>query len=180
MNYLCNGIANWCKNNSVLSEEDYPIILYGIQVILNSSLKLSGILLIGTLLHQFWTVLFSAIVFCSMRYWTGGWHSKTHLGCFCIMLISCLVPSLLMGVEEEWALWILSGMLICSVYRTFRYAPCNSEVTPIEDIKCLQRKRLGSIVEIVGLLVAMILYPDIEMGWLIILPVFVNASMLTL
>lgn len=148
MNTLCNSIANWCKKNGAVSEKDYPIILYGIQVFLNSSLKLSGILLTGLLLHHFWTVLISMTVFCSMRYWTGGWHSKSHLGCFSIMLISCVTPSLLMGVNGKWAEWILRGMMIYSVYRVFRYAPCNSKVNPIEDPKCLQRKKIGSIIEI--------------------------------
>lgn len=180
MNTLCCSIANWCKKNNALLEEDYPIILYGIQILLNSSLKLSGILLIGILLKHFWTVLLSMTVFCSMRYWTGGWHSKSHLGCFCTMLIPCLVPSLLMGLDGEWVVWILSVMMLCSVYRVFRYAPCNSRINPIQDIKCLRRKRIGSIIEITGLLIVMLLCPDAEVGWLTILPTFVNAVMLTL
>lgn len=179
MNTLCNSIANWCKKNGAVSEEDYPIVLYGIQVSLNSSLKLSGILLIGILLHHFWTVFISMTVFCSMRYWTGGWHSKSHLGCFCTMLIPCLAPSLLMGLDGECAVWILSGMMIYSVYRVLRYAPCNSKVNPIEDTKYLRRKRIGSIIEIVGLLIAMLIYSDTEIGWLVILPTYVNAVMLT-
>lgn len=180
MNTLCNNIANWCKKNGALSEEDYPIILYGIQVLLNSSLKLSGILVIAIVLHCFWTVLISVAVFCSMRYWTGGWHSKTHLGCFCTMMIPCLVPSLLMNLDGEWVAWMLGGMMIYSIYRVFRYAPCNSKVNPIEDIQCLRRKRIGSIIEIVGLSIGMLICPDIEMGCLVIMPTFVNGVMLTL
>lgn len=145
MNTLCNSIANWCKKNGAVSEEDYPIVLYGIQVSLNSSVKLSGILLIGILLHHFWTVLISMAVFCSMRYWTGGWHSKSHLGCFCAMLIPCLIPSFLMGFGEEWAAWILSGMTIYSAYKVLRYAPCNSKINPIEDPRYLRHKRIGSV-----------------------------------
>lgn len=179
MKLLCEGVADWCERNGAISKEDYPIVLYGIQVLLNTLLKMAGILFIGAILHRFWTVLLSMAVFCSMRYWTGGWHSKTHSGCFCTMLIPCLVPSLLVGIDGEWVVWVLSGMMICSVYRVFRYAPCNSKVNPIEDAKCLRRKRIGSIVEIVGLLAGMLLCRDIATGWLVILPAFVNAVMLT-
>ncbi len=180
MNALCNGIANWCKKNGAVSEEDYPIVLYGIQVSLNSSLKLSGILLIGILLHHFWTVLISMTIFCSMRFWTGGWHSKSHLGCFSAMMIPCLAPSLIMGFDGEWAVWISGGMVIYSIYKILRYAPCNSKVNPIEDPKCLRRKRIGSIVEMAGVFIGALVCPDMEMRWLIILPVFINAVMLTL
>ena len=51
MNLLCRGIADWCKKNGAILEEDYPIVLYGIQVVLNTSLKLLGIFLIGALLQ---------------------------------------------------------------------------------------------------------------------------------
>lgn len=180
MNLFCEEIVNWCKKEGAISEEDYAVIFYGVQVLLNTLLKMSGILLVGLLLHHFWTVLVSMTVFCSMRYWTGGWHSKSHLGCFCTMLISCVVPSLLMGVNGEWVEWSLRGIMVYSVYRVFRYAPCNSKVNPIEDPKCLHRKKIGSMIEIAGLLIGLFLYPDIKMGWLIILPSFANAIMLTL
>lgn len=86
MSLLCSGIADWCRKNGVVSEEEYPIVLYGIQVLLNTSLKVLGILLIGAILHRLAAVCISMAVFCSMRYWTGGWHSKSHLGCFCTIV----------------------------------------------------------------------------------------------
>lgn len=52
MSLLCRGIAGWCRKHGVVSEEEYPIVLYGIQVLLNTSLKILGILLIGVMLHQ--------------------------------------------------------------------------------------------------------------------------------
>lgn len=176
---LCTSIANWCKKEGAVSEEDYPIILYGIQVFMNSTLKLLGIFVISALLHHFWTTLISTIVFCSMRCWTGGWHSKSHLGCFCTMLISCLIPSFFMGIHGEWAEWLLKGIMIYSAYRVFRYAPCNSKVNPIEAPTLLHRKRIGSIIETAGLLIITFVCPDIKIGWLMILPSFANAIMLT-
>lgn len=188
MNLLCRGIADWCKRNGAVSEEDYPIILYGIQVCLNTSLKLLGILLIGALLHQLAAVLVSMAVFCSMRYWTGGWHSKSHLGCFCTMLIPCVCPSLLMGINGEWTPWewtpwewipIVSGcMLVYSIYRILRYAPCNSEVNPIEDVGILRVKRLGSIAELVVLSIAVIFLGNGGVGSLVLIPLCVDAALL--
>lgn len=71
MDLLCKGIAGWRKKNGAILEEDYPIVLYGIQVILNTSLKIVGIFLVGALLHRLPGVLLSMAVFCSMPYWWG-------------------------------------------------------------------------------------------------------------
>ena len=178
MNLLCTGIANWCKKNGDVSEEDYPIILYGIQLCLNTSLKVLGILLIGALLHHFATVLISMAVFCSMRYWTGGWHSKSHLGCFCAMLVPCICPVLLLELDWGWMPWALGCMLIYSVYKILRYAPCNSKVNPIENPQILKRKRIGSIIETVGIVMVVLICSGIELQWLIILPLYIDAVML--
>lgn len=175
---LCSGIAGWCRKNGVVSEEEYPIVLYGIQVLLNTSLKILGILLIGAILHCLPEVCISMAVFCSMRYWTGGWHSKSHLGCFCTMLLPCICPSLVMKFTGEWAPWALGGMLLYSIYAVIRYAPCNSEVNPITDPRILARKRFGGIVELVGMIAGTIVYFDMEKRWLVILPLFINAALL--
>lgn len=178
MNLLCTGIANWCKKNGAVSEEDYPIILYGIQLCLSTSLKMLGILLIGALLHHFAAVFISMAVFCSMRYWTGGWHSKSHLGCFSAMPLPCVCPSLLLELDGNWMPWALGCMLIYSVYKVLRYAPCNSKINPIENPKILKRKRIGSIIETAGIVIGVLIYPDIEIQRLIIMPLLVCAAMI--
>lgn len=175
MNFLCNGIANWCRRNGAVSEEDYPIILYGIQVFFNTSLKVLGVLLAGALLHCFIAVLISMTVFCSMRYWTGGWHSKSHLGCFSSMLIIGVSPALFMKLDGGWIPWVLGCMLIYSAYKILRYAPCNSKVNPIEDLKILKNKRIGSIIELIGLSIAVIVVGDVEVKILILIPLFADA-----
>lgn len=175
MYLLCSEIAEWCKKNCAVSEEDYPIVLYGIQVILNTSIKLLGIFMIGALLHRLPAVLLSTAVFCSMRYWTGGWHSGSHIGCFCTMLIPCVGSSLLAGISEEWVPWVLRTMAVYSVYKVLRYAPCNSKVNPIEDEKKLKLKRIGSIAEVMIVGSGVLLGFSTEMQWLIGLPLFLNA-----
>lgn len=175
MSLLCSGMADWCRRNGAVSEEEYPIVLYGIQVLLNTSLKILGILLIGTILHRLPEVCISMAAFCSMRYWTGGWHSRSHLGCFCTMLLPCSCPSLVMKFTGEWASWVMGAMLLYSMYAVIRYAPCNSEVNPITDPGILLQKRLGGIFELVGIITGIIVCFDVEKRWLVSLPLFVDA-----
>lgn len=175
---LCSGIANWCKKNGALSEEDYPVVLYGIQLFFNTSLKVLGILLIGAMLHCLAAVLLSIAVFCSMRYWTGGWHSKSHLGCFFSMLTVCVCPSLLTKLDGKWISWAMLCMFIYSVYAIARYAPCNSDINPIDDFDILKVKRIGSIVELVGISITLIFWGSTEFKMLILIPLFADAVLL--
>lgn len=178
MDLLCSGIADWCKKYGAVSDEDYPVVLYGIQVMLNTSLKLLGIFLVGVFLHRLAAVLLSTAVFCSMRYWTGGWHSRSHMGCFCTMLVPCVFPALLLGVGWEWKPWILGCALACSIYRILRYAPCNSEVTPIEDAGILKVKRIGGLAETLVLGMLIVFCPCQEFRLLVLLPLCVCAALL--
>lgn len=178
MNLLCIGLVNWCKRNGAVSEEDYPIVLYGIQVFLNTSLKVLGILLAGALLHHLTATLISLAVFCSMRYWTGGWHSKSHLGCFFIMLITCVSPALLMTLDGEWIPWTLGCMLLYSAYKVLRYAPCNSRVNPIVDLDTLSTKRIGSVIELIALGITVAFASNSGLKLLILVPLFADAVLL--
>ena len=139
MDLLCRSIAEWCRKNGDVSEADYPIVLYGIQTLFNTSLKVMGILMAGLALHRFWAVLVCTTVFCSMRHWTGGWHSKSHLGCFCTMFIVCVGSTFFIGLEEKWVSGVLSCMMLYSVYKILKYAPCNSKVNPISDAGIMKK-----------------------------------------
>ena len=178
MELLCRGIVGWCKKTGAASDENYPIVLYGIQVILNTSLKLLGIFLTGVLLQRLPAVLLSTTVFCSMRYWTGGWHSESHIGCFCTMLIPCVGPSLLTVISGEGIPWVLGFMAVYSIYKVLRYAPCNSKVNPIEDVKILKLKRIGGIAEVIIVSAGILLGFSTEMKWLIGLPLFIETILI--
>lgn len=178
MELLCERIAAWCKMNSTVSEEDYPIVVYGIQVLFNTSFKVAGILLAGLILHRFFAVLIGTIVFCSMRYWTGGWHSKSHLGCFCSMLIACVLPAFFIGTGGKEISWVLGCMLIYSVYKILRYAPCNSKENPIYDVKVMKIKRIGSVTEALALSVMAVMLRKSGLELLITIPLFMDALLL--
>lgn len=173
-------ITDWCQKNGCVSEEEYPIVLYGLEIMFNTSLKIMGILLISMMLEIFWEVLLSMLVFCSMRYWAGGWHSNTHIGCFSTMLFICVCPAFLKSIEAKWVIpvWVCMGLY--SLYNILRYAPRNSKVNPITVERILKRKRIGSVVECIALLMAMCMLQETEVRWLIIVPLFAEAITLTL
>lgn len=178
MKGVCPKIAQWCRENGDVTEQEYPVLVYGLQVMTNTSVKIAGILLAGLCLGCFWEVLLSTTVFCSMRCWTGGYHCRTHAGCFSAMLFPCLMPSFLMSLEGEWVCRLWGVMWICVLYEILRHAPRNSRVNPITEPKILRRNRICGIAECIVLLTVFCLCGDGKIRWLVIMPLFVDGLLL--
>lgn len=141
MNAISRKLGLWCLRNEGIAESQYPIVIYGIELFLNTTLKVVGILTAGAILGMFAEVLLAMTALCGMRYWTGGYHCKTHIGCFSVMALVCLGAALLSKMNFEGAV-IVQFLMIChSAWMIFRYAPRNSEKNPITDEKILRRKR---------------------------------------
>lgn len=66
------------------SREEKIVITYGVELLFNTLLKSIVYILLGTLLHQALETVLSIFVFGFLRYFTGGVHAKTDIGCFLI------------------------------------------------------------------------------------------------
>ncbi|MDE7045658.1 MAG: accessory gene regulator B family protein, partial [Acetatifactor sp.] len=97
---------------------------------------------------------------------------------FCSMLIPCVCPPLVMGIYGEWVPWVMGCMLIYSIYKVLRYAPCNSKVNPIEDMGVLKAKRIGSIAELFTLSMLAVFHANEEFKVLVLIPLCVCAALL--
>ena len=67
MNAISRKLGLWCLRNGGISESQYPIVIYGIELFLNTTLKVVGILAAGAILGMFAEVLLAMTVFCGMR-----------------------------------------------------------------------------------------------------------------
>ena len=103
MKVISRKIGLWWLRNEGIAESQYPIVIYGIELFLNTTLKVVGILAAGAILGMFAEVLLAMTAFCGMRYWTGGYHCKTHIGCFSVMALVCLGAALVSKINFEGA-----------------------------------------------------------------------------
>ena len=53
MNAISRKLGLWCLRNGGISESQYPIVIYGIELFLNTTLKVVGILAAGAILGMF-------------------------------------------------------------------------------------------------------------------------------
>ncbi len=144
MDIITKPIADWCRKNSNLSDIEYLTVQYGIKLMLNSTLKILIILLIGLLLGVCRYFALILLVFSSTRAFAGGRHCNTHTGCFLSMLGICVCGQFFhshVPILPTIPCYILSATILLGLVM---FAPLNSLVNPIED-KYLIRKRIGSI-----------------------------------
>ena len=175
MNSLSASIARWSIKNGKLNDEQFQIIQFGIAVFLDSFLKIAGLLVIGALFGYWGQVSAVLLVFCTTRYFAGGAHCESHLGCFLSMAAICAVSVTLSELALFLPLWIIAIMLLLSFAIIAIYAPMVSRKNPIHDPKILSIKKKGSLLcaFVFGILIIFLPAPSIK--WLLVTPLFIEA-----
>ena len=64
------------------SDNEYIVIMYGLELFLNTMLKLVVYLIAGFVCGKFLETLAIIVIWVSLRSCSGGKHAKTDLGCF--------------------------------------------------------------------------------------------------
>lgn len=123
-------------NSSIKSKEDLEKINYSLQSLIGEAIKFILLLVIFTLLGRTSLFLFSMLIFCSIRAFSGGLHFNTAFKCFIssliiFCLICIIVPSLNLSLAKPyyWLIGLLSVVII------FVQSPRPSHYRPIKDEK---------------------------------------------
>lgn len=174
MNKKISGlITDWCSQ-FISIEAISSVISYGIEVWLNSIVKIILLVLIGGICGFFKETILVLFIFGQVRKYAGGVHCKTDVGCFFSMLFICLISIGVSKNSEKIPLFFIVIVLISIWISTLKYAPCNSKVNPITDEILLEKKRKGAILIITGVSILIIFLPVKEWKWLILCPVFIE------
>lgn len=67
-------------------ENSKEIYTYGLEIILNTLISYSLIIIIGALTGELITTVFYLSCYSGLRLWAGGYHAKTHLRCILIFV----------------------------------------------------------------------------------------------
>lgn len=123
-------------NSSIKSKEDLEKINYSLRSLIGEAIKFILLLVIFTLLGRTSLFLFSMLIFCSIRAFSGGLHFNTSMKCFVFSLLmftlsSIIIPSLNISLDKlyYWFIGLLSLAII------FIQSPRPSHYRPINDEK---------------------------------------------
>lgn len=162
--------CDWLNKISPRSQEENQVIQYGMELLLDSIIKLIVVLLIGVVLGKGFETIVVLTAFCGLRLQAGGIHAKTGLGCgigvLVVWAISILGDSFF-SVKASLLpyIYIVSVLIIvCCVPRTI-----NIEHFTLHD---KIKKKLYSVVAVTIMVVTALLNPPLR--GLIIYPVILE------
>lgn len=145
--YLTNKIR---KNMPEIDDERAEVIMYGIQLIIGEVPKIFLMFGLGFILGLWWQTILAFFLILPYKICSGGFHLKTHLGCFiCTNIVYCgnAVLSTIYTFQNELAkiivitiIWII-GVILVSIY-----APADTENLPILTKKERRTKKILSYV----------------------------------
>ena len=138
------------KQMPEINDERAEAILYGIQLIIGEIPKIFLMFALGIILGLWWQTLLAFFLILPYKACSGGFHLKTHLGCFiCTNIVYCgnaLIstmfnfPSEIHKYITAIAIWIF-GIMMVSIY-----APADTENLPILTKKERKIKKILSYI----------------------------------
>lgn len=155
--YLTSKIR---KQMPEVDDEQAEVILYGIQLIVGEIPKIFLMFGLGIILGLWWQTLLAFFLILPYKVCSGGFHLKTHLGCFlCTNIVYCgnAYISTIWNFPNEIAKYItIASIWILGIIMVSIYAPADTENLPILTKKERKTKKILSYIFLsVNMLVAL-------------------------
>lgn len=135
---LSRILCDFCYEGT--DQDEREVILYGIQLIVETIVKMAILLLFAACIGKFRECVEFYIVFCPLRAMAGGMHCKTNAGCFLSMGL-IFVSGLVWDVRTipDWlvSVFILLCLMVC-----MKWAPSATENNPITDGHIRRRNKI--------------------------------------
>ena len=179
-NYLVNKMR---KQMPEIDDEKAEVILYGVQLIVGEIPKIFLMFGLGIILGLWWQTLLAFFLILPYKVASGGFHLKTHLGCFlCTNLVYCgnAYFSTILNFPNETSKYITIAMiLIFGIIMVSMYAPADTENLPILTKRERHTKKLLSYIFLsINMLVALFI-PNTIISNIMIIGTFIQTLSIT-
>ena len=161
---ICNFLTNKIRKEMPdLNEERLEVINYGLQLIIGEIPKMFLAVALALLLGSVKLVLITLLVLIPYRGFTGGFHLKTHIGCFICTTIMYSLPAILgklfpiTGIYE----YAWTGLVFTfSLAMITIYAPADTTYLPILTKKERKLKKHASYTILIICIIVAIFIKD--------------------
>ncbi len=148
---FCEILTNKIRKSMPEIDDDRAeVILYGVQLIVGEVPKIFLMFGLGFILGLWWQTLLAFFLILPYKICAGGFHLKTHLGCFlCTNIVYCgnailstvyTFPIQLVKIITIITIWVI-GIVLVSIY-----APADTENLPILTKKERKTKKILSYI----------------------------------
>lgn len=144
--YLTNKIR---KEMPEIDDERAEVIKYGIQLIVGELPKIGLMLIVAALLGAFWQTLIAFFIILPYKAMSGGFHLKTHIGCFLGTTLFYTGNALLSQYLQTPYLVKIAFILLNTIFAIpmiAKYAPADTINMPILRKKERKTKQILSYV----------------------------------
>ena len=178
--YLTNRIRKQTPN---MDDEQAEIIMYGIQLIVGEIPKIFLMFIVGFALGLWWQTLLAFFLLLPYKTTSGGFHLKTHLGCFlCTNIVYCgnAILSTIFTFPSDLVRYIVIGVIyIFGIIMVSIYAPADTENLPILTKKERKVKKILSYVFLTINMIGAVIIPNTVIQNLIIFGTLVQTISIT-
>lgn len=149
-------VLNYAASTGKYTEYQMMLISHGIDIFLSDGQCFLAVIILSFLFHDFKNTLMYLLILSSLRSYTGGYHSTTHIGCFLIFLCAYLVFEGLSYTSCPESIRILFFFL-CSFY-TIQNAPVEHINNPLTSKERIRNKKRSFILVLILNFLFIILY----------------------
>lgn len=150
-------MIDYLKEEGIVSEEEMPIVLYGMKIVLITVVEFISILLLAIWRENILEGLWFLLGFCPLRLYVGGYHSKTPIQCYFMTIAVYMVFSLLLAVipvEMYRTIELITGVLtFCMVHH---FAPIVHENRKINFFEVKRYRCISMKIILIDLLLIVI------------------------
>lgn len=181
---ICNFLTNKIRKSMPdIDNEKAEVINFGLQLIVGEIPKLFLLILVAFLLGIGPLTLLAFVLILPFKSASGGFHLKTHLGCFVgTLLFYCgnVLISKNLIIEPSFLKYIVIllvwafGLAMCK-----KYAPADTENVPILSEKERKKKRRMSYITLTISLIVAAIVPSSTISNIIIIGMFIQSITIT-
>ena len=181
---ICNFLTNKIRKSMPdMDDERAEVINFGLQLIVGEIPKLFLLILVAFLLGIGPLTLLAFVLILPFKSASGGFHLKTHLGCFIgTLLFYCgnVLISKNLIIEPSYLKYIVIllvwtfGLAMCK-----KYAPADTENVPILSEKERKKKRRMSYITLTISLIVAAIVPSSTISNIIIIGMFIQSITIT-
>lgn len=181
---ICDFLTNKIRKSTPdIDNEKAEVINFGLQLIVGEIPKLFLLILVAFLLGIGPLTLLAFVLILPFKSASGGFHLKTHLGCFIgTLLFYCgnVLISKNLIIEPSYLKYIVIllvwgfGIVMCK-----KYAPADTENVPILSEKERKKKRKMSYITLTISLIVAAIVPNSTISNIIIIGMFIQSITIT-
>jgi len=139
---MSNKITSFFISSGTISKSDSEVYAYCFEVVLSTALSLSALALIAIFSGTFSETMLFLSGFVPLRMIAGGYHAKSHLRCFMLMITAHISFILLMlNIPDAHRIMIIFIGVSLSTLSVFLCAPSEDINNPLDKEKVVRLKR---------------------------------------